>query len=128
MDIQEALLSIPKNKRFYFNYKFPDTRYDQTLQPKTEEEFLISVNKKTMNGFLQWEKTAEYRQLVELYLASKVANDMIELYEKIKDKAFEGDEKNVKLYLQMSKDLTSKATKFNSTKKTTDIEDDGLSL
>ena len=69
----------------YFNYKFPDTRFNQTIQPKNEEEFLISVGRKTMNGFTNWEKTPEYANLVALYLQSLMIDDIRLMYDAVRE-------------------------------------------
>ncbi|ENB9404671.1 hypothetical protein ACTFOJ_05875 [Bacillus cereus group sp. MYBK77-1] len=107
MTLKEALKKITKENRMYFNYKFPDTRFNQTIQPKNEGEFLISVGRKTMNGFKAWEKTPEYTNLVALYLQSKIVNDIHTIYKVVREKALTGDEKQVKLLLTLNKEINS---------------------
>ncbi len=114
MTLREALKKVTKENRAYFHYKFPDTRFDKTIEQKTEQEFFASVNRKTMNGFLEWEKTPEYATLVALYLQSKMVNDLNEIYKVVREKALTGDEKSVKLLLQLNKEINSmvKASTF----------------
>ncbi|AFU12226.1 hypothetical protein MC28_0804 [Bacillus thuringiensis MC28] len=127
MTLKEALKKVTKENRMYFNYKFPDTRFDQTIQPKNEEEFLISVGRKTMNGFRNWEKTPEYANLVALYLQSKMIDDIHIIYKVVREKALTGDEKQVKLLLTLNKEINSiiKAG-IELSKVDEEPEDDGL--
>lgn len=109
MNIYEALENIPnRNKREYFKWKF-DIRYDRTRPKKTKEEFLKQVEKKTLNSFIKWEKTSEFRQLLTLYLDSKIANDLEEIYKVVSENAKKGDEKSIKLFLQLQKEISSHA-------------------
>ncbi|OLS37923.1 hypothetical protein BTR22_05280 [Alkalihalophilus pseudofirmus] len=108
MNIYDALSKITWRKREYFKWKH-HIRYDQRLPKKSEEEFLRFVSKKTMNSFLQWEKTSEYRQLLALYLDSRIANDLDDIYKSVSEKAKEGDPQAVKLYLQLQKEISSHA-------------------
>lgn len=107
MTLKEALNKTTKENREYFKYKFPDVRFDKRKAEKTEEQLLRVTNRKTMNGFLEWEKSAEYANLVALYLQSKMMNDIHEIYNVIREKAITGDEKSVKLLLQLNKEINS---------------------
>jgi N-acetylglucosamine kinase-like BadF-type ATPase len=62
-----------------------------------------------MNSFLRWEKTPEYKSLVALYLDSKIANDLEQIYNVVKDKAIKGDEKAVKLFMALAKEISTTA-------------------
>lgn len=126
MTLKEALKNITFENREYFKFKFPDVRFDKSIPPKTVEEFLRITNRKTMNGFLEWEKSPEYSNLVALYLQSKMINDIYKIYEVVRRNALEGDEKSVKLLLQLNKEIN------NMVKATSSISDenehDGLEL
>ena len=127
MNLQDALRNIPYEYREYFKFKFPDVRYDKRIPPKTEEEFLKSVGRKTMNAFLAWEKTAEYKMLVALYLQTKIANDIYQIYEVVRKKALEGDEKSIKLLLQLNKEIKNIAQLSSDVMgESEEDEDDGL--
>lgn len=105
MNIYEALKQMKDyRKAEYFKWKH-NIKYDQTLPKKSEKEFLKTVERKTMNGFLVWEKSAEYKQLLALYLDSCIANDLDKIYKKVVEKATEGDATSVKLFLQLSKEI-----------------------
>lgn len=107
MSIYEALKSIDPRKSMYFQYKFPDLRYYQDRPLKTEEDFLRQAERKTINPFLKWEKTSEYKNLVQMYLDTKIADDYKEIYDIVVNKAKEGDEKSIKLFLTLQKDIQS---------------------
>jgi len=105
MTLKEALSKLTYENKEYFKYKFPDVRYNKKIPPKTEEEFLKLVNRKTMNGFLEWEKSPEFATLVALYLQSKMMDDIQKIYEIVREKALTGDEKQVKLLLTLKKEV-----------------------
>lgn len=109
MDIYDALKQTDYRFREYFKYLHPDLRFDQTKPLKTEEEFLRSVNRKSMAPFHRWEKTAEYKNLLILYLDYKVNDDYEQIYNIVVEKAKQGDEKAIKLFLTLQKDIQNMA-------------------
>lgn len=131
MNIHQALNNITWKKRYYFQWKH-DIRFDRTVPRKTEEEFLRSVNLKTLNSFKQWERTAEYKNLLLLLLESRVANDFDEIYKIVSDKAKDGDEKSIRLFLSIQKDIQQNARLAAKTFEDVDIdveeEDEELDL
>ncbi|AJG60263.1 hypothetical protein ACT7CX_04230 [Bacillus cereus] len=128
MTLKEALQKVTKENRMYFNYKFPDTRFNQTIQPKNEEEFLISVGRKTMNGFTNWEKTPEYANLVALYLQSKMIDDIYKIYDVVRVKALEGESKSITDFLKLNKEINTIVKAGRELIDDEIEEDDGLSL
>jgi len=109
MNISQALKQISWDRAEYFKYKFPESKFDKTLPQKTEEEFLSTVGKKTMNPYYRWEKTSEYKALVSILLQSRVADDLQDIYNAVSDNARTGDEKAVKLFLQLTKEIDNLA-------------------
>ncbi|MGV3266198.1 hypothetical protein [Cytobacillus pseudoceanisediminis] len=108
MNIYEALKQTENKKRAYFEWKH-EIRFIQGVPQKSEEDFLRSVGLKTLNGFIRWEKSQEYKNLVLLLLDSKVANDYDVIYKNIVDKAKDGDEKFIRLFLSIQKDIQQNA-------------------
>lgn len=108
MNIYEALKQTEGKKRAYFEWKH-DIRFVQDAPKKSEDDFLKTVGLKTLNGFIRWEKSQEYKNLVLLLLDSKVANDYDVIYKNIVDKAKDGDEKFIRLFLSIQKDIQSNA-------------------
>ena len=124
MNIHDALKSIENNKAEYFKYKFPDLRFDQSRPLKSEEDFLRLVERKTINPFLKWEKTSEYKNLVILYLETKVADDLLNIYNVTSEKAQQGEEKSVRLFLAISKEITNSAQTASKSFDVDDSDDD----
>ncbi|MFE4525639.1 hypothetical protein ACFRCQ_26620 [Cytobacillus firmus] len=108
MNIYEALKQTEGKKRAYFEWKH-DIRFVQDSPKKSEDDFLKTVGLKTLNGFIRWEKSQEYKNLVLLLLDSKVANDYDVIYKNIVDKAKDGDEKFIRLFLSIQKDIQQNA-------------------
>ncbi|MGG4508230.1 hypothetical protein ABEP00_20195 [Heyndrickxia sporothermodurans] len=108
MNIHEALQNVSYKKQEYFKWKH-DIRFNQNMPRKTEEEFLKNVELKSLNTFHRWERTQEYKNLLLLLLESKVANDFDDIYRIVTEKAKEGDEKSIRLFLSMQKDIQSNA-------------------
>ncbi|QNG59430.1 hypothetical protein H4O14_16760 [Bacillus sp. PAMC26568] len=125
MNIYEALKQVSWKKQEYFKWKH-DIRYDRTVNQKSEEEFLKSVDLKTLNSFIAWEKSSEYKQLLTLHLDSCIANDLDEIYKKVAEVAKTGDPQSVKLFLQLQKDINSyaKLAEKAFSKKEDEIEED----
>lgn len=133
MNIHDALKQLKDwRKAEYFKWKF-DIRYDQRLPKKTEEEFLQYIQRKTLNPYIVWERSKEYKALVALYLDSQISNDLQEIYQKVSEQAKTGDVNAVKLYLQLSKEIQQYAknagTILNNPKQEEEPEDDfGLEI
>lgn len=126
MNIDQALDQLKDyRKKLYFQWKH-DIRYDQTRDKLTEEELLKQLMRKSLNPYIKWERSNEYQNLVYLYMQSKVHNDLLESYQKVSEKATQGDEKSIKLLLDMSKVIKDYA-KFASKefeKNSEEIEED----
>lgn len=109
MNIHDALKSVAWDRAEYFKYKFPSVRFDQTKEEKTVEDFLKVVGKKTMNPYLRWEKTEEYKALISLMLQGRSADDLQEIYSIVTENAKTGDDKAVKLFMQLTREIDTYA-------------------
>ena len=130
MNIHEALKQLEFRKREYFKWK-NNIRYDQRLEKKSEDDFLRYVGRKTMNPFIAWERTSEYKQLLAIYMNTKIANDYQDIYESVAEKAKTGDPSAVKVFLQLSKEIAKDskiAEKLFEGEEETEIENDDLEL
>ncbi|MEH6944014.1 hypothetical protein [Bacillus sp. JJ722] len=108
LNIYEALNKITLKKRLYFTWKH-DIRFKRDVEKKSEEEFLKEVQLKTFDGFIKWEKSSEYKQLLMILLDSKVSSDFDEIYSIVSEQAKKGDEKSVRLFLSLQKEIQSYA-------------------
>lgn len=128
MNIYQALKQV-KDWRMaeYFKWKF-QIRYNQQLPQKTEEEFLRFVDRKTINPYIEWEKSEEYLNLVNIYLHSKTANDLVDIYEAVVDKARTGEKGAIEMFLRLSKEISSTTKQAKKKMKVDEDEDTGLEL
>lgn len=111
MNINDALGKVKWEYAAYFRFKFPELKFDQTKECKTEDEFLKSVKRSTFNAFYRWERTDEYKALSTLYLSTKSMKDYEEIYQVVSKKALEGDEKMIKTFLTLQKDINLQVNK-----------------
>ncbi|MEK4165598.1 hypothetical protein NST18_03610 [Anoxybacillus sp. FSL W8-0104] len=133
MNIHQALSKLDWRKRAYFMRKF------QIRSPKNEhilsmsdEEFLKWADRKSMIVFQNWEQTDEYFEIYMLYMKGKMQRDLETVYDVVSEKAKQGDEKAVKLFLQLHKDMTQLQKAMNRTQtkqeKVQEDEDDDLEI
>ena len=106
--IEKALDKIPFYKAEYFKWKF-NINFTADRSTITEEEFLKRVNRTNIKVFERWERTEEYRALVDIYLHSRSANDLLEVYEVVIAKAKDGDSKSIEQMLKLQKEIKDNA-------------------
>ena len=107
MSIYEALNKLTNwKKKEYFLWKFELNMY---ANGKTEEEICRKLQMKSLASMHKWEKSPEYLQLVNILIESKTAKDLEDIYAVVREKALEGDEKNIKLLM----DIQKQARQFN---------------
>lgn len=106
MDIYEGLKRISWKKRMYFIWKH-DLQYDQSAEKHTEESLIKVLRVKTLNEYTKWERTPEYLGLLNLFLETKFANDLEQIYTSTQQKAIDGDEKAIKLLLDIQKQIAA---------------------
>lgn len=109
MNIYEALKKTEFRFAEYFKYLHPELRFNQELPVKTEEDFLRLVARKSMAPFYRWEKSNDYKMLMQLYLDYRMTKDYEEIYNVVSDQAKKGDDKAVKLFIQLQKEISSNA-------------------
>lgn len=110
MSIYEALDKLTWKKKEYFLWKF---NLNVRVRDKSEEEICKTINVKSLDFMKKWEKSPEYLSLVNLYIESKTATDLEKIYKVVSEKAIEGDEKSIKLLLDLQKQVRS----FNKSSK-----------
>ena len=57
------------------------------------------------NYLHQWEKSPEYERLINIMLAEHSANDLLEIYNIVRENAKKGDDKAIKTYLILNKEI-----------------------
>ncbi|QDH19785.1 hypothetical protein [Saccharibacillus brassicae] len=105
-DLNQMLKKLPYKKQLYIKYKFDLWFGNQGVH--SEEDFLRLVDLKTMNTFQRYEKTDEFRHIVSMILASRQANDLLEIYDKVKTKVANKnpDNKDIEMLLKLHKEIT----------------------
>lgn len=103
MNVHEALSQLPIKKQIYIKWKF--NLWFQQDKRLTEEQLLKQLSVKTLDTYHRFEKSDEYKAFVSIYLASKSAQDMLELYEIVKSKAANGDIKAIDMLLKLQKEI-----------------------
>ena len=81
------------------------------------------------------EQADEYFELYMIYMRGKMQRDLETVYDVVSEKAKQGDEKAVKLFLQLHKDMAQLQKSMNQTNKTKqdvvqedDDDDDDLEI
>jgi hypothetical protein len=122
--IEKALQDLPTHdKRLYFKWKFGLWFNTTDIKDMTPEEFLEATGKKSFATYKRWERSPEYQNLIYIYLNSRAANDLLEIYEVVSAKAKEGDTKCIDQLIKLQKEIKSNI-KSNKKKKTEEVEDD----
>ncbi|KYD26209.1 hypothetical protein [Geobacillus sp. B4113_201601] len=132
--IHKALEKVDWRKRAYFMRKFQiRTPKNAHILAMTDEEFLKWADRRTFTTFHNWEQTDEYFELYLIYMRGKMQRDLEAIYDVVSEKAKQGDEKAVKLFLQLHKDMTQLQKEMNRSNKTKqeevqEEEDDDLEI
>ena len=131
--IHKALEKVDWRKRAYFMRKFQiRTAKNAHILAMSDEEFLQWADRKSMIVFQNWEQTDEYFELYMIYMRGKMQRDLETVYDVVSEKAKQGDEKAVKLFLQLHKDMTQLQKAMNRTQtkqeKAQEDEDDELEI
>ncbi|WP_051870815.1 hypothetical protein [Geobacillus vulcani] len=114
MNIHKALSKLEWRKRAYFMRKFQiRSPKNEHILNMTDEEFLKWANRKSMIVFRNWEQTDEYFELYILYMKGKMQRDLETIYDVVCEKAKQGDEKAVKLFLQLHSEVQKLQREMN---------------
>ncbi|MBE1557028.1 hypothetical protein [Sporosarcina limicola] len=116
MDLYEKLKTVSPKKKTYFINRH-DLQFMVDAPKKTDEELCKILDVKTLSTYVKWERSPQYLELLNLYLQTKFANDLDRIYTATQEKALEGDEKSIKLLLDIQKQIRL-FNKENNVKKT----------
>ncbi|MGN7168464.1 hypothetical protein ACTHSJ_21580 [Paenibacillus cellulositrophicus] len=126
MTIYEVLKKLPYKKQLYIKYKF--NLWMDREKEMSESEFLKQVDLKSMGTYYRWERTPEFKHITSIVLAAKQANDLLEIYEKLKAKVqSEPNPKDIEMMLKLMKEINlhnKEAEKFFTVSE--EDEDDDL--
>lgn len=98
------LKKLPYKKQLYAKYKFHIWMNQE--REISEEEFLKQVDLKSMGTYHRWERTPEFKHITSMILATKQANDLLEIYEKLKAKVESNpNPKDIEMMLKLMKEI-----------------------
>lgn len=72
----------------------------------------------------KWEKTEQYHNLVNIMIESQAGKDLEDIYAIVKEKALTGDEKSIKLLLDLQKQVQAYNKQSTKVNKSTNTYDD----
>ncbi|MFT9821122.1 hypothetical protein [Lysinibacillus sp. NPDC056185] len=122
MNIYEALNTVSWKKKEYFLWKHNLSVLREV--PLTEEELCKKIKSQSLSYMHKWEKTDQYHYFVNLYIESQAGKDLEELYAIAKEKASVGDEKGIKLLLDLHKQVQAYNKQANKGKPSTNTYDE----
>lgn len=104
MDIYDKLKTLSPKKRTYAIWRF-NLEYNKDKEKNTPERLCEILGVKTLSEYIKWENSIEFMELTNLYLQTKFANDLEDVYAITVEKAKEGDTQSVKLLLELQKQI-----------------------
>lgn len=132
--LKKALCNIKLEKRYYFMWKHKMKTWAVDYSSLTEEQFKEKYCKGSAikyKNLQDWEKTEEYQNLLNLKMSENMTEDIYNIYNIVKDKAIEGDDKAIKTLLMLQKEIKSNLKNMDKKVKQEpeeEIEDDGLEI
>ena len=91
--------------------------------PLTEEELCNKIKSKSL-AYMKNGKTEEYHNLVNIMIESQAGKDLEDIYAIVKEKALTGDEKSIKLLLDLQKQVQVYNKQTNKGKQSTNTYDE----
>lgn len=135
LTLKKALCNIKLEKRYYFMWKHKMKTWAVDYSSLTEEQFKEKYCKNSeikYKNLQDWEKTEEYQNLLNLKMSEKMTEDIYNIYNIVKDKALQGDDKAIKTLLMLQKEIKSNLKNMDKKVKEEpeeeEIEDDGLEI
>lgn len=132
MTLDEQLVKTSMKYKRYFRWKFKLTSRGRVYNDRPLEEIMKIDGVKNKETYYIWETTDEYKHLVDLYIMSHAANDLLEIYTVMLNKAKKGDSKAIdtiiKLQKSITQDIKGNSHNINTVVVAQDDEDDGLEL
>lgn len=134
MTLLQEIYKLTSNRRrlyFLWKHKLQNNRTDYGSW--TKEELINKYFKGSEEAFQRmelWEKSDEYARLVNIMLKERMSGDFLEIYNSVSEKAKQGDEKAIKTFLMLQKEIKNNL-KFYEKNLTTNNEideDDDLIL
>ena len=101
--LHDVLRSLPLRKQYYLKWKFNLWFNEKQL---SEEQLLKILDLSSLATFKRWERTPEYKHIVSLILQARQAQDLVEIYEVVKEKVkSDPNPKDVELMLKLGREI-----------------------
>ena len=125
MNVQEALRKLPYKKRLYVRWRFG---LDESARKYTIEDIMKMTGVQNAETLEKFEREEEFKHIAAIVLNSRMANDLIEIYDLLKRKASDGDIKSIDMLLKFQKELKQHKREaeqyFNDVDENEDDDDD----
>lgn len=130
MTLDEQLAKTKLKYKRYFRWKFKLPVRGREFNDRPLEEIMKIDGVKSKETYYSWEKTDEYKHLVDLYIMSHAANDLLEIYTVMLDKARKGDGKAVDTVIKLQKSIAQniKENSQDTNTSVVEVEEDDLEL
>lgn len=90
--LNKAIKDLPPFKREFVFFKYPHLRFFGS-KVETEEQLMKATGRSTMGTFNKFERSSEFQRIEALILQQQVGKDIMEIYEKVKEKALAGNDR-----------------------------------
>ncbi|MCK9310375.1 MAG: hypothetical protein M0P99_08890, partial [Candidatus Cloacimonetes bacterium] len=105
MTLDQQLARTPVKFKHYFRWKFKLTIRGREFNDRPLEEIMRIDKVQSKTTYAAWEKTDEYKHLVDLLIMSNAGNDLLEIYNVMLNKAKKGDAKAVDTVIKLQKSI-----------------------
>lgn len=115
-------------RKRYFMWKNKMDNIKIKYSQMTEEEFKEKYcnNKQEWEYLKRWEESEEYKRLLYVLYADNFDNDLLEVYNAVKEEAKKGNSSAVKTFLDLQKEIKKRLKNFDDIN--TEEKDTGLKL
>lgn len=114
-------------RKRYFMWKNKMDNIKIKYSQMTEEEFKEKYcnNKQEWEYLKRWEESEEYKRLLYVLYADNFDNDLLEVYNAVKEEAKKGNSSAVKTFLDLQKEIKKRLKNFddiNTEEKDTELK------
>lgn len=102
----ENATGIRKYKYFMWKNKIKGLRIDYSSM--TEQELTENMKLETLHFYNKWENSQEYLFLKLLLTRENMQSDLFNIYDAVKEKALEGDDKSIKTFLELEREVNKR--------------------
>lgn len=104
--IYDVLRSLSAKRRVYVKWRFNLWRPTDRDIPKNESELLDKMEIKSLDYYMEWEKSPEFQHIISLILQMNQIHDLEKIYNKVKERVTNDPQpKDVELMLKLQKEI-----------------------